>query len=67
MFELDAFEVIYLLLLIAVPVILAWLAITAIRALNVCIAKNKAPSDQRQFHSKHLITRSPDQFFSNDG
>ncbi len=51
MFELDAFEVIYLLLLITVPVILVWLAITAIRALNVYISKNKAPRDQHQFHS----------------
>ncbi len=42
MFAASGFALVYLLVLLAGVVILFWLAITAIRALNVYIANNKA-------------------------
>ncbi len=44
MFALDAFDIIYLIVALAGIAILFWLAITAIRAMNVYIAKNQVSS-----------------------
>lgn len=44
----NVFSVVYLVMALAAVVILFWLAITAIRALNVYIAKNRLPRTDQQ-------------------
>ncbi len=44
MFAVDALEIVHMIVALAGLVILFWLAITAIRAMNVYIAKNRVSS-----------------------
>ena len=48
MFQFNAFVTVYLIAALAAVVVLFWLAITAIRALNVYIAKNRQPSNDKE-------------------
>ena len=48
MFQFNAFVTVYLIAALAAVVVLFWLAITAIRALNVYIAKNRQPSNDEE-------------------
>lgn len=48
MFQFNAFVTVYLIAALAAVVVLFWLAITAIRALNVYIAKNHQPSNDKE-------------------
>ncbi len=44
MFALEAVSIVYMIVALAGLVILFWLAITAIRAMNIYIAKNRVSS-----------------------
>ncbi len=54
MFALEAFGIIYIIVALAGIAILFWLAITAIRAMNVYIAKNQVASTQDADHGARL-------------
>ncbi|MDH6235608.1 hypothetical protein [Cryobacterium sp. CG_9.6] len=48
MFQYNAFVTVSLIAALAAVVVLFWLAITAIRALNVYIAKNRSPRAEKE-------------------